>query len=108
MMKKEGYPYFHPHRVRYSEIDLQGIVYNSRYLDYFDAAITEYMRHCGFNYATDARNTGKDFHLVKASVEFLKPVPYDEEIEIGVRVGRIRKEAAFVGNWAYFRKSRKR
>ena len=76
MMKKEGYPYFHPHRVRYSEIDLQGIVYNSRYLDYFDAAITEYMRHCGFNYVTDARNTGKDFHLVKASVEFLKPVPY--------------------------------
>ena len=93
MMKKEGYPYFHPHRVRYSEIDLQGIVYNSRYLDYFDAAITEYMRHCGFNYVTDARNTGKDFHLVKASVEFLKPVPYDEEIEIGVRVGRIGRSS---------------
>ena len=93
MMKKEGYPYFHPHRVRYSEIDLQGIVYNSRYLDYFDAAITEYMRHCGFNYVADARNTGKDFHLVKASVEFLKPVPYDEEIEIGVRVGRIGRSS---------------
>jgi len=68
-------------------------VYNSRYLDYFDAAITEYMRHCGFNYVTDARNTGKDFHLVKASVEFLKPVPYDEEIEIGVRVGRIGRSS---------------
>ena len=97
MMKKEGYPYFHPHRVRYSEIDLQGIVYNSRYLDYFDAAITEYMRHCGFNYVTDARNTGKDFHLVKASVEFLKPVPYDEEIEIGVRVGRIGRKQPLLG-----------
>ena len=89
MNKRENYPFFHPHRVRYSEIDMQGIVFNSRYLDYFDAAITEYMRHCGFNYVSDAKNTGKDFHLVKAGVEFLKPVPYDADIEIGVRVGRI-------------------
>ena len=51
------------------------------------------MRNCGFNFVTDARNTGKDFHLVKASVEFLKPVPYDEEIEIGVRVGRIGRSS---------------
>ena len=68
---------------------MQGIVFNSRYLDYFDAAITEYMRHCNFNYVSDAKYTGKDFHLVKAGVEFLKPVPYDADIEIGVRVGRI-------------------
>ena len=72
---------------------MQGIVYNSRYLDYFDAAITEYMRHCGFNYVTDARNSGKDFHLVKASIEFLKPVPYDEDVEIGVRVGRLGRSS---------------
>lgn len=72
---------------------MQGIVYNSRYLDYFDAAITEYMRHCGFNYVTDARNSGKDFHLVKASIEFLKPVPYDEDVEIGVRIGRLGRSS---------------
>ena len=89
MNKRENYPFFHLHRVRYSEIDMQGIVFNSRYLEYFDAAITEYIRHCGFNYVSDAKNTGKDFHLVKAEVEFLKPVPYDADIEIGVRVARI-------------------
>ena len=93
MNKRENYSFFHPHRVRYSEIDMQGIVYNSRYLDYFDIAITEYMRHCGFNYVADARNSGKDFHLVKASIEFLKPVPYDEDIEIGVRVGRLGRSS---------------
>ena len=93
MNKRENYPFFYSHRVRYSEIDMQGIVFNSRYLDYFDAAITEYMRHCGFNYVTDAKNTDKDFHLVKAGVEFLKPVPYDADIEIGVRVGRIGKSS---------------
>ena len=34
-------------RVRYAEIDAQAVVFNSRYLEYFDIGITEYWRAAG-------------------------------------------------------------
>ncbi|HSC71381.1 MAG TPA: acyl-CoA thioesterase, partial [Candidatus Methylomirabilis sp.] len=43
----EGFRFSFPIRVRYSEIDVQGIVYNSRYLEYVDVALTEYFRAMG-------------------------------------------------------------
>ena len=92
-MKRGDFPYFHPHRVRYYEIDMQGVVFNSHYLNYFDAAITEYLRHCGFDYVKDTRESGMDFHLVKATVEYLKPVHYDEDVDIGVKVARLGRSS---------------
>ena len=92
-MKRGNFPYFHPHRVRYYEIDMQGVVFNSHYLNYFDAAITEYLRHCGFDYVKDTRESGMDFHLVKATIEYLKPVHYDEDVDIGVKVARLGRSS---------------
>ena len=34
-------------RVRYAEIDAQAVMFNSRYLEYFDLGITEYWRAAG-------------------------------------------------------------
>ncbi len=90
---RRHFQFFQGHRVRYSEIDMQGIVYNSHYLSYYDMAITEYMRHCGYDYVSETESSGHDFHLVKATVEFLKPVHYDTRIEIGVRVGRVGRSS---------------
>ena len=42
------YRFHYSHRVRYAEVDPQGIVFNSRYLEYCDAAVTEYLRAVGF------------------------------------------------------------
>src|SRR5262249_11086983 len=39
----------HRIRVRYSEIDGQAVVFNSRYLEYADVAITEYYRSLGIS-----------------------------------------------------------
>ncbi len=62
-------------RVRYAEVDPQSVVFNSRYLEYADILITEYWR------AIDLHFTGEDaleFHVVKAVVEFRKPIRADE------------------------------
>ncbi|MEQ8699112.1 MAG: thioesterase family protein [Bauldia litoralis] len=89
-MNRSDFSFFHPLRVRYSEIDGQGVVYNAHYLTYFDVAITEYLRWLDYAYPLGGDpEAGTDFHLVKALVEYKAPVVYDEEIEVAVRIGRL-------------------
>jgi acyl-CoA thioester hydrolase len=79
----------HRIRVRYAEIDGQGVVFNAHYLTYFDTTITEYFRALGYDQFADAKATGIDFHVVKSLIEYKAPVLFDQEIEVGARVARI-------------------
>lgn len=89
-MNKEKLQFCHPLRVRYAEVDAQGIVFNAHYLTYFDTSLTEFMRHIGITF-TPANITALeyDYHLVKATVEFHGRVNFDDELEIYVGIGRI-------------------
>jgi acyl-CoA thioester hydrolase len=87
-MSREQFWFFHPFRVRYSEIDGQGVVFNAHYLTYFDTTITEYFR-AGYDQFADAKATGIDFHVVKSLIEYKAPVLFDQELEVGARVARI-------------------
>lgn len=86
---RDGYRAAHRLRVRYSEIDAQGVVFNAHYLTYFDTAITEALRPIGWDWTAELARTGCDFHLVKSLVEYRKPVRFDDEIDVCVRPGRI-------------------
>ena len=88
-MKHSDFRFFFPFRVRYSEVDGQSVVFNAHYLTYFDTAITEFFRWLGYDYTADVKATGVDFHTVKSLVEYKAPIRFDEEIEVGVRVGAI-------------------
>jgi acyl-CoA thioester hydrolase len=88
-MTRDRFKFFHELRVRYAEVDSQGIVFNAYYLTYFDTAVTEYLRNLEYDYHTLVANSGLDFHLVKSTVEYLKPIGFDELIEIGVAAGRV-------------------
>lgn len=77
-------------RVRYAEIDGQAVVFNSRYLEYGDVAITEYWRAVGLNTVNQPR-PALEFHVARATVDYKAPIRYDEEIDLyarTVRVGR--------------------
>ena len=88
-MSREQFWFFHPFRVRYSEIDGQGVVFNAHYLTYFDTSITEYFRALGYDQYADARATGIDFHVVKSLIEYKAPALFDWELDVGARVARI-------------------
>src|SRR6188768_3273008 len=88
-MSRENFWFFHPFRVRYSEIDGQGVVFNAHYLTYFDTTITEYFRALGYDQYADAKQTGEDFHVVKSVIEYKAPVRFDWELDVGARVARI-------------------
>ena len=92
-MRRSDFKWFHTLRVRFSEVDNQAIVYNANYLTYFDVALTEYWRSLVGDYMEFVRRNELGFHLVKASVEYLRPVHLDELIEIGVRVQNIGRSS---------------
>ena len=92
-MAREKFRFLFPFRVRYSEIDGQGVVFNAHYLTYYDTAITEYFRAIAFDLAVDVKTTGVDFHVVRSLVEYKAPILFDQEIDVGVRVARIGRSS---------------
>ncbi len=88
-MKRKIYKFFHTLRVRYAEVDAQGIVFNSHYLTYFDCAITEYYRQIKYNYISEVKKSKKDFHVIKTTIEYKKPIYFDQIIDLGVKISKI-------------------
>ncbi len=92
-MARHEFSFFFPFRIRYSEIDGQGVVFNAHYLTFFDTAITEYFRELQFDYQGQLEKTGDDFHTVRTVVDYKAPVLFDEEIEVCVRAARIGRSS---------------
>jgi len=84
-MAREDFTFFHPLRVRWSEVDMQSIVFNGHYLNYFDVAFTEYWRRTGLPNVLQQARDGREMFTRKATVEYLAPARFDDELEIGVR-----------------------
>jgi len=87
-MARSAFRFHTPKRVRFSEIDAQAVLFNSRYLEYFDLGAVEYWRAAGV-FDKGGPLAGPHMHLVKASVEFKAPIVMDEQIDICVRCSRI-------------------
>ncbi|MEZ4223265.1 MAG: thioesterase family protein [Polyangiaceae bacterium] len=68
-------------RVRYSECDAQGIVFNARYGEYMDVASCEYSRAV---FGSVDGSTGIDWRLVRQVTEWKAPARFDDVIEIAV------------------------
>ncbi len=92
-LARADYQFFHRFRIRYSEIDGQGIVFNAHYLTFFDTAITEYMRTLPYDYKAETAKSGIDYHTVRTLVEYTAPAFFDEEIDVCVKVGRIGRSS---------------
>ncbi len=88
-MAKTDFAFRYSFRVRFSESDAQGIVFNARYLDYADIAITEYWRVLNIK-STDPKEQ-VDTHVKKATVLWHAPVMPDELIEVMARTIHISR-----------------
>lgn len=80
-------------RVRWAEVDKQGIVFNGHYLMYFDVAITEYYRALGYPYPEGLARHGTDLYVRKIEVEYHASAGYDDEIDVCVRVARLGRSS---------------
>ena len=73
-------------RIRYYELDPQGIMHNANYLAFYDQAVVEYFRDLDYDYEKEIEETNKDFHTVQVIVQYNKPLYFDDEIEIGLKI----------------------
>jgi acyl-CoA thioester hydrolase len=68
-------------RVSFSEVDVLGIAWHGRYLEYFEAGATELRRRCGLSfqafYAAHLRAP-----VVHARIDYFRPLQLDEEFDI--------------------------
>lgn len=84
-MAREDFAFFHPLRVRWAEVDMQGIVFNGHYLTYFDVAFTEYWRTTGLPNVLEQAQAGQELFARKAVIEYHGPARFDDILDIGVR-----------------------
>ena len=78
-----SHPFRYRLRVRYDECDAQRVVFNARYGNYIDLAVTEFLRAMGLG--SMVVNGALDYQLVKQTIEWKAPARFDDVMEISVR-----------------------
>ena len=73
-------------RVRYSEVDQMGTLYNSRALEWFEVARGELLRSMGLAY-TEMEARGAYLPLTVAHVEYVGRAGYDDLLTVTASVG---------------------
>lgn len=90
------YPYRTSWRVRFNEVDLQGVVHHTQIVTYLEIARIEYWRALGISYKT-MRDEGYEFIINKIKVEYKRPLKFDEMIEVAVGVKSIARASFVLG-----------
>ena len=80
-------------RVRYGECDAQQVVFNARYADYVDVAITEYFRVL-FGGFKELLKQGLDNQVVRLAIDWRSPARFDDVLAITV-------ETTAIGNTSF-------
>jgi acyl-CoA thioester hydrolase len=74
-------------RVRYIECDAQKVVFNSRYGEYVDVSINEFLRAAGV--LPPFLDGDLDFQLVKQTIEWKAPARFDQVLELSIAATRL-------------------
>lgn len=100
-MERTEFSLLHRLRVRWAEVDPQNVVFNPRYFEYFDVAVSEYWRAIDYPYPGAMTAAGTDVFAVKATAGFHASARYDDELDIGCRVARLGRSSMqyLLGIW---------
>lgn len=88
-MNRSDFRFLHRLRVRWSEVDMQKIVFNGHYLNYFDTAVGGYWRALALPYEAAMQQLGGDLYVKKAVLEYHASARYDDSLDIALRCGHI-------------------
>lgn len=82
-------PFRHRLRVRWSECDLQGVVFYPQYLAYLDHTVTELWRAAIGPYTEMIPTHGVDMVVAEAGMRYRDSARFDDELEISASVTRL-------------------
>lgn len=74
-----------PIRVRYADTDQMGVVYHSRYFEWFEWGRAELMRKLGIPYKT-LEEQGVFMPVIEAYCRYRLPARYDDELKVKVMI----------------------
>jgi acyl-CoA thioester hydrolase len=82
-------PFRHRLRVRWSECDLQGVVFYPQYLAYLDHTVTELWRDAVGPYTQMIPEHGVDMVVAEAGMRYRASARFDDELEVSAAVIRL-------------------
>ncbi len=100
------YPFTHQLRTRFAETDAMGVIHHAAYLPYLEEARVEYLKAIGHPYdevrvgdAADGERDerGRDFPVLEASVQYRRPLHFDDEVEVSLVIGAVTGTTFQVG-----------
>ncbi len=100
-MPKEDFRFHYPLRVRWSEGDAQGIVFNGAYINYLEVALSEYFRNLGIRLYGEEVRKYFDTATVKVTLDFIAPAKVDERLELYTRVSTVGNKSMTVETEMY-------
>ena len=89
-------PFSHRVRVRYSECDAQGVVFNGQYLFLYDVALTELFREAVGPY-DEMVAAGADLVVAEARLRFLSGARFDDLLDIELPIAKLGTTSMVVG-----------
>ncbi|MCC7546724.1 MAG: tol-pal system-associated acyl-CoA thioesterase [Burkholderiales bacterium] len=75
-------------RVYYQDTDAGGVVYHANYLNFFERARTEWLRHLGYDLRAMAQ-AGHLFIVRRLELRFLRPALLDDRLRVSVEVEHV-------------------
>ena len=84
-----GQPFVWQLRVYWEDTDGGGVVYHSRYLNFFERARTEWLRSVGIDQSELAGEQGILFVVRRVEIDFMAPAKMDDQLDVSVRPVRI-------------------
>ncbi len=79
-------------RVYYRDVDQMGIVYYTRYLEYFEAARTELLRSIGLD-VTKIEQMGYFLSVISCHCDYKKSAKFDDELNIITRINELPRSS---------------
>ena len=80
---------------------MQKIVFNGHYLMYFATAVAGYWRAMAMPYHETMAYLDGDLFVRKATLEYLASAHYDDNVDVGIRCGRIGNSSVLFSAAAY-------
>lgn len=100
--QRSDFRFHHRLRVRWAEIDMQKIVFNSHYLMYVDTAIADYWRALALPYECSMLSLEGDLYVKKATLEYHASARLDDQLDVAIRCSGVGK-SSILFNCAIFR-----
>lgn len=86
-------------RVRYSECDVQNVVFSAHYGNYVGLAANEFLRSLpAFSFSQFLVDGGLDYQLVKQTIEWKSPARFDQVLGISVSVKNLGNTSFTIGS----------